>query len=90
MGLRYALGNMWLTLIVAETIAAGSGMGYMAMNAREFMQTYVIRILHNWITPHGGLGKRTTPVMAIGLYHRALSTPVRPMVPPSRQWGYGT
>lgn len=41
-GLRYALGIMWLTLIVAETIAAGSGIGYMAMNAREFMQTDVV------------------------------------------------
>ena len=36
-GLRYALGIMWLTLIVAETIAAQSGVGYMAMQAREFM-----------------------------------------------------
>ncbi|HEY9627041.1 MAG TPA: aliphatic sulfonate ABC transporter permease SsuC [Coleofasciculaceae cyanobacterium] len=41
-GLRYALGTMWLTLIVAETIAANSGIGYMAMNAREFMQTDVV------------------------------------------------
>jgi sulfonate transport system permease protein len=41
-GLRYALGLMWLTLIVAETIAASSGIGYMAMNAREFMQTDVV------------------------------------------------
>jgi sulfonate transport system permease protein len=41
-GLRYALGLMWLTLIVAETIAANSGIGYMAMNAREFLQTDVI------------------------------------------------
>ncbi|PLR89825.1 aliphatic sulfonate ABC transporter permease SsuC [Bacillus sp. T33-2] len=41
-GLRYALGLMWLTLIVAETIASDSGIGYMAMNAREFMQTDVI------------------------------------------------
>lgn len=41
-GLRYALGIMWLTLIVAETIAAQSGIGYMAMQAREFMQTDVI------------------------------------------------
>src|SRR5690349_12926513 len=37
-GLRFALGIMWLTLIVAETIAASSGLGYMAMQAREFMQ----------------------------------------------------
>src|SRR6185503_3641933 len=35
-GLRYALGICWLTLIVAETIAASSGIGYMAMQAREF------------------------------------------------------
>lgn len=41
-GLRYALGLMWLTLIVSETIAANSGIGYMAMNAREFMQTDVV------------------------------------------------
>ncbi len=41
-GLRYALGIMWLTLIVAETIAANSGIGHMAMNAREFMQIDVV------------------------------------------------
>lgn len=33
---------MWLTLIVAETIAADAGIGYMAMNAREFMETDVV------------------------------------------------
>lgn len=41
-GLRYALGVMWLTLIVAETIAANEGIGYLAMNAREFMQADII------------------------------------------------
>ena len=41
-GLRFALGIMWLTLIVAETISASSGIGYMAMNAREFLQTDVV------------------------------------------------
>jgi sulfonate transport system permease protein len=41
-GLRYALGIMWLTLIVSETIAASSGIGYMAMQAREFMMTDVV------------------------------------------------
>lgn len=41
-GVRYALGIMWLTLIVAETISAEAGIGYMAMNAREFMQTDVV------------------------------------------------
>ena len=34
-GVRYALGITWLTLIVAETIASDNGIGYMTMNARE-------------------------------------------------------
>ena len=41
-GIRFGLGIMWLTLIVAETIAASSGLGYMAMQAREFMQIDVV------------------------------------------------
>ncbi|MBE6183098.1 aliphatic sulfonate ABC transporter permease SsuC [Heyndrickxia ginsengihumi] len=41
-GIRYALGIMWTTLIVAETISSSSGIGYMAMNARDFMQMDVI------------------------------------------------
>jgi sulfonate transport system permease protein len=41
-GVRYGLGIMWLTLIVAETISASSGIGYMTMNAREFLQTDVV------------------------------------------------
>jgi sulfonate transport system permease protein len=41
-GIRFALGIMWLTLIVAESIAASSGLGYMAMQAREFMLIDVV------------------------------------------------
>ncbi|MBA4493937.1 aliphatic sulfonate ABC transporter permease SsuC [Paenactinomyces guangxiensis] len=41
-GFRYSLGIMWLTLIVAETISSDSGIGYMAMNGREFMQMDVV------------------------------------------------
>jgi len=41
-GVRYALGFMWVILIVAETISAQSGIGYMTMNAREFLQTDVV------------------------------------------------
>lgn len=41
-GVRYALGFMWLILIVAETISAQAGIGYMTMNAREFLQTDVV------------------------------------------------
>jgi ABC-type nitrate/sulfonate/bicarbonate transport system permease component len=41
-GVRFSLGVMWMTLIVAETIAASSGIGYMATSARELMQTDVM------------------------------------------------
>ncbi|SIO18308.1 sulfonate transport system permease protein [Singulisphaera sp. GP187] len=41
-GLRYGLGLMWLTLIVAETVSADAGIGYLAMNAREFLQADVV------------------------------------------------
>lgn len=41
-GVRFALGTAWVTLIVAETIAANSGIGYLAMNAREFMQLDIV------------------------------------------------
>jgi sulfonate transport system permease protein len=41
-GVRFSLGLMWVILIVAETMSARSGIGYMTMNAREFMQTDVM------------------------------------------------
>ena len=41
-GLRFSLGFMWVLLIVAETISAQAGIGYMTMNAREFLQTDVV------------------------------------------------
>jgi len=43
-GLRYALGIMWLTLIVAETISSDDGIGFMTMNAREFFQIDVVML----------------------------------------------
>ncbi|MFT4099634.1 MAG: aliphatic sulfonate ABC transporter permease SsuC [Burkholderiaceae bacterium] len=43
-GLRFALGLMWVVLIVAETISAQAGIGYMTMNAREFLQTDVVLV----------------------------------------------
>ena len=41
-GLRQSLGVAWLTLVVAETIAADSGLGYMINQAREFGFTDVV------------------------------------------------
>lgn len=43
-GLRFSLGLVWVILIVAETISAQSGIGYMTMNAREFLQTDVVLV----------------------------------------------
>jgi sulfonate transport system permease protein len=41
-GLRYALGIMWLVLIVAETLASSWGLGHMANQAREFMRLDIV------------------------------------------------
>ena len=43
-GLRFSLGLVWVILIVAETISAQSGIGFMTMNAREFLQTDVVLV----------------------------------------------
>ncbi|MBS1008258.1 ABC transporter permease subunit [Leuconostoc suionicum] len=47
MGFRYALGVMWTTLIVSETISSSSGIGYMETNAQQFldMPTIILSIL---------------------------------------------
>jgi sulfonate transport system permease protein len=41
-GVRYALATAWLALVVAETIGAQSGIGFLAMDAREFLRTDVV------------------------------------------------
>ncbi len=68
-GLRYALGIMWLTLIVAETISASAGIGYMTMNAREFLQTDVVLL---GILIYALLGK-IADVLTRQLEHRCLA-----------------
>ena len=41
-GVRYALAHAWLALVIAETLATTKGVGFLAMDAREFLQTDVI------------------------------------------------
>jgi sulfonate transport system permease protein len=41
-GLRQAFGIAWITLVVAEQINADAGIGYMVMNARDFLRTDII------------------------------------------------
>ena len=43
-GLRFSLGLMWVLLIVAETLSAEAGIGYLTMNAREFLQTDIVLV----------------------------------------------
>jgi sulfonate transport system permease protein len=43
-GVRFSMGLMWVLLIVAETISAQAGIGYLTMNAREFLQTDVVLV----------------------------------------------
>ena len=43
-GVRFSLGLMWVLLIVAETISAQAGIGYLTMNAREFLQTDLVLV----------------------------------------------
>ena len=62
-GLRFSLGLMWVILIVAETISAQSGIGYLTMNAREFLQTDVVLV---GILLYALLGK-LADVLASGL-----------------------
>lgn len=67
-GVRQSLGIMWLTLIVSETVAVDSGIGYMAMNARDFMQMDVILIS---IIIYAVLGK-VSDLIAKGFENRML------------------
>ncbi|TYL86176.1 ABC transporter permease subunit [Bradyrhizobium rifense] len=41
-GMRYALGVAWLTLVVGETIASRDGVGYLVQNARELLRIDII------------------------------------------------
>lgn len=43
-GVRFALGIAWVALIVAESLAAGSGIGFVMAGAREFSRTDVMLV----------------------------------------------
>ena len=43
-GLRYSLGVAWLSLVVAEQVNAGAGIGYLINDARDFLRTDVILV----------------------------------------------
>ncbi|MFI5895883.1 ABC transporter permease subunit [Actinoplanes sp. NPDC051513] len=69
LGVRLALTNAWLALVIAETVGAPAGIGFMATNAREFLQTDVIVLV---IVLYALIGL-TTDLFARGLERRFLA-----------------
>jgi sulfonate transport system permease protein len=67
-GLRFSLGLMWVLLIVAESVSAQAGIGYLTMNAREFLRTDVVLV---GILLYALLGK-LADVLARALERRCL------------------
>jgi sulfonate transport system permease protein len=43
-GIRLGVASSWLALVVAETIAAESGIGYLINNARDFLRTDIVLV----------------------------------------------
>lgn len=41
-GLRFALGIAWLSLVIAETVNADKGVGYLIMQGQQYLETDVI------------------------------------------------
>ena len=41
-GLRFALGIAWLSLVIGETVNADKGIGYLIMQGQQYLQTDVI------------------------------------------------
>lgn len=68
-GLRQSLGIAWLSLVVAETIAASSGLGYLINQAREFGQTDIVVVV---LVVYAVLGLVTDGVVRI-IERRALA-----------------
>ncbi|MDB5556897.1 MAG: binding-protein-dependent transport system inner rane component [Rhizobium sp.] len=68
-GVRFSLATAWLALVVAETIGAQAGLGFLAMDAREFLRTDII-VLTIVIYALIGVG---ADVIARGLERRFLS-----------------
>jgi sulfonate transport system permease protein len=68
-GLRYALGVAWLSLVVAEQINASAGIGYLINDARDFLRTDVI-VVGLMVYALLGLG---ADALVRALEHRALA-----------------
>jgi sulfonate transport system permease protein len=52
-GLRFAIAISWLVLVVGEQVNATSGIGYLAMTAREFLRTDILVVA---LIVYGALG----------------------------------
>jgi sulfonate transport system permease protein len=68
-GLRYALGAAWLSLVVSEQINADRGIGHMIMDARDFLRTDIIVV---GLLVYAILGLATDALVRL-VEHRALA-----------------
>jgi sulfonate transport system permease protein len=68
-GLRYALGIAWLSLIVGEQVNATAGLGYLINDAREFLRTDVVVV---GLLVYAALGLATDAAVRL-LERRALA-----------------
>ncbi len=61
-GLRYALGLAWIAVIVAETVNASSGVGYLLTTARTYVRTDIMMIC---VAVYAGLGLLTDALVRL-------------------------
>ena len=61
-GLRYGLGLAWVALIVAETVGANDGIGFLLTNARQYGQTGVVLVC---IILYAALGVITDQIVRV-------------------------
>jgi len=68
-GLRYSAGIAWLVLVVSEQINATSGLGYLIVNAQNFLRTDIVVV---GLVVYGALGLLTDAAVR-ALEKRALA-----------------
>ncbi|WP_168582621.1 ABC transporter permease [Gephyromycinifex aptenodytis] len=59
-GVRFALGLAWVAVIIAETINASEGLGFLLTNARTYVRTDIVMVC---IAVYAGLGLFTDAIV---------------------------
>lgn len=75
-GVRFALGLAWVAVIVAETINASEGLGFLLTNARTYVRTDIVMVC---IAVYAGLGLLTDAIVrGLEVYLLRWRSPNRP------------